>query len=132
MTKIPLKRGTILIPSGTNNDLGKKHLFVICSDVCDKGLLVLVPLSSFTNDLCDQTCLLNSGEHPFLVRKSYVLYRKSEIYSASGLVDAVSQGLFSQREDINGQTFLRIKNGFCKSIQTPRKVKIYLNCENLA
>jgi len=53
-----IKRGTILIPSGPSHDAGRKHLFVICSDACDEGKMVLVPISTWINNLCDGTCIL--------------------------------------------------------------------------
>jgi hypothetical protein len=37
-------------------------------------------------------------------------------------------GLFERRGDVNAQTFLRIRNGVCRSPQTPRKIKKYLGC----
>lgn len=45
-----LKKGTLLIPSGPTHDPDKKHLFVVCTDVCAEGRHLLVPINSWTND----------------------------------------------------------------------------------
>lgn len=119
---------TLLVKSGTSFDPSKLHLFVICTDECEKGKHVLVPVCKLINDLCDKTCLLNTHEHPFLTCKSYILYRKARIESSFDLISGVTNRHFKPREDMNGQTFLRIKNGLCASPHTPRKIKFYLRC----
>ena len=115
--------------SGTAYEPGKTHLFVVCSDPCPEGLQVIAPITSYTNDLCDQTCLLNAHEHRFIRHKSYILYRKSRIEPAIVLAEGVIAGTFRRDVDLNAQTFLRVRNGICKSPQTPRKIKAYLGCE---
>ena len=126
-----VKKGTILIPSGTSCDAGKMHLFVVCTDACVNGLHLLVPVTSWTNDLCDATCKLAKGEHPFLTHASYILYRKARIEAATDLIYGVEQKTLSPHEMMNGQTFLRIANGICRSSQTPRKIKIYAGCSSM-
>ncbi len=123
-----VKKGTILIPSGTSFDPDKMHLFVVCTDACADGNHLLVPVASWINDLCDATCKLAKGEHPFITHASYILYRKARIEAAAALVVGVEQKILSPHETMNGQTFLRIANGICRSPQTPRKFKIYAGC----
>jgi hypothetical protein len=121
----PLKKGTLLIPSGPSVDAARMHLFVICSDTCGHGKQVLVPIASWLNDLCDDTCILQPHEHRFLKQKSYMLYRYARVAVSRELVTGVSEGVLVPREDMNGQTFQRIKNGISASDRTPRKVKKY-------
>ncbi|WP_157785520.1 hypothetical protein [Sinorhizobium fredii] len=71
---------------------------------------------------------MQAHEHEWLRHQSYVFYRKARIEAASTLDNGLQQGLFEQRGDVNGQTFLRIRNGICLSPQTPRKVKQYIGC----
>jgi hypothetical protein len=120
--------GTLLIPSGPLEDRDRRHLHVVCTDPCDAGNQVIVPITSWTNDLCDNACILQANEHEFLKHKSYVLYRKARIEAASTLDNGIAQGLFVTRAPMNRQTFLRIKHGICRSKQTPRKVKKYFGC----
>jgi hypothetical protein len=126
-----LKRGSLLIPSGPSHDPGRMHLFVICTNPCDEGNQVIVPIDSWINSLCDPTCIVNAYEHRFIRKKSFVLYRKARIENQLTLLDGIDQGYFTPHDDFNGQTFLKIKNGLCKSNQTPRKVKLYLDCDIL-
>lgn len=122
------KRGTILVVSGTAHDPSKQHLLVVCTDPCPNRMQVLVPICTIVNSLVDQSCLLKAGEHPFIRRPSYVLYRYSRIELQDDIVTGVQEGAFLRRPDMNGQTFLRIKSGICRSSQAPRKVKRYLGC----
>lgn len=86
-------------------------------------------ITSWTNDLCDPTCKLETHEHEWLKHPSYVFYRKARVEAATTLDNGVQQGLFEACEPVNAQTFLRIKNGICGSKQTPRKVKNYFGCK---
>lgn len=128
MSYVPLKKGTLLVISGTYNNPNAKHLFIICTDICDKGCHVVVPLTTYVNNLCDDTCAIDRGEHAFVKHKSYILYRKAEIREAAALIAGVANRIMAPHDDMNGQTFLRIKNGLCRSIHTPRKVKKYIRC----
>ncbi len=112
----------------TQLDPHKKHLHVICSDPDSTGNLVIVSIATYTNDLCDQSCVLQAHEHRWLNRKSYVLYRKAEIVSAAALQARIDSDEIIERDDVNAQVFLRIKRGLCNSPQTKRKVKRYLGC----
>lgn len=124
------KRRTILVPSGTTHDPGKKHLFVICTEPCVDGKQVIVSISTKTSDICDLTCILQSHEHSFLVAESFVFYRKARIEFTTALINGVERGVFYPKENMNGQTFLRILRGICGSPQTPPKVKVYIGCPN--
>jgi len=122
------ERIALLVPSGPSHDPGKKHLHVICSDPDANGDVVIVGIASYVNDLCDQTCILEAHEHPWLRHTSFVLYRKAEIVSAAALIARITLGEVVRRDDFGPQTFLRIRNGLCASPQTKRKVKRHLGC----
>lgn len=127
MTYQPFKSGTLLIPSGTGKHPDKKHLFVICTNKCSKNMHLLVPVTSWTNNLCDSACVLNEHEHSFIKHKSYVFYRNSRIELGAKLEYGVKQNIFHVKEQMNAQTLLRITNGFYKSDQVPRKILNYLD-----
>ena len=122
------KKHTILIPSGTYHAPDNRHLFVVCTDECDEGCHLIVPITSWTNNLCDDTCILVRGDHSFITHKSYVLYRKGRIEPASSLSSGIAKGFLKVYDPMNGQAFLRLFNGICRSIQTPRKIKAYVGC----
>ena len=51
------------------------------------------------------------GKHPSLTHSSYILYRKVEVREAIKLDAGFQYGLFTAEQPMNGQTFLRIRNG---------------------
>lgn len=122
------KKGTVLIPSGPSHDPGRMHLHVVCTDPDNDGCQLIVSICTKINNLCDPSCTLQPHEHPFLTKESYVLYRKAEVVQQSALTNGVAANLFVPKEDMNGQTFLRIAKGICTSIQTPRRIKKYFGC----
>ena len=118
----------MLIPSGPSHDPDRLHLHVICTEPDSEEQQLLVSICTKINNLCDSACTVMVHEHPSLTRESYVLYRKAEIVKQSALANGVAANLLIPREDMNGQTFLRITKGLCLSAQTPRKIKQYFGC----
>lgn len=123
------KAGTLLIPSGPSHDPDRRHMFVVCNDTDANGQNLIVPVTTWTNDVCDPTCRLDPHEHAFLRHASYVLYRNARIEPAQALQEGLANGLFSTHDPVNGQVFLKVKNGVCRSLQTPRKIKVYFGCQ---
>lgn len=123
MTWVPSEKGTLLIPSGTQHNPDLKHLFIICAFRDDGGETFLVSTSTWRNDLCDGTCILNAGDHPFITTKSYVLYRKARIEPVSVIVRGVETGDLIPREPLNDKPFDRVCAGIEKSSQLPWKLK---------
>lgn len=125
------KKGTLLIVSGPKHDPERKHLHVICNDPDGDGNVALVSICSVTGMGHDTTCILQEHEHAFLKHESFVLYARAKIVRESSLTNGVAANLMVIQDDMNGQTFLRVLNGACRSPQTPRKVKKYLGCVEL-
>jgi hypothetical protein len=122
------RAGTLLIPSGTTNDPNRRHLHVICNDTDEAGLNLIVSVTSYTSTLCDSTCILEPHEHVWLRHRSYIFYRKAQLVAADALSRGLDERLIVRQADMNMQTFLRVRNGLCLSIQTPRRIKVYLGC----
>ena len=122
------KRGTLLIISGTSNSPYKKHLFIVCNDPCPQKRTVIVPMCSVKNQNDDLTCVIEPYEHPFVKRKTFISYKNARVEETRTLEFAINEGLISAHEGINAQTFLRVRNGICKSKLTPNPVKKYMGC----
>ncbi|APH54812.1 Hypothetical protein GbCGDNIH9_8580 [Granulibacter bethesdensis] len=105
------------------------HLHIVCTDP-DDGYQLIVSICTRINNLCDPSCILQPHEHPFLTKESYVLYREAKLVQHSALTKGVAENRFILKEDMNGQTFLRITKGICTSIQTSRHIKKYFGCQN--
>jgi hypothetical protein len=88
----PLKKGTLLIHSGSISEPDKHHLFVVLNDPHGEDELVL--LASFsthrTDIFCDPTCVLEPGSHALLPKKSFVRYQKLRLEPAAKLMAGVS------------------------------------------
>lgn len=113
MIYTPARKGTILIPANS-----APHLHFVCNDSVfypnrSKECVLLVNISSIKPDIpFDDTCILNTGDHPFIIKPSYIYYRMAEIYSAAGIEQQVAEGSFSVREDCDDVVFERILDGF--------------------
>lgn len=103
-------------------------MFIVCNDTDADGLNLLVPVATWLNDLCDPTCRLEPHEHAFLKHSSYVLYRNARIEAAAALQGGLTSGLLTAHDPVNAQVFLKVRNGVCRSTQTPRKIKTYFGC----
>lgn len=118
----------LLMPSGTQHDPDKKHLFVVCTDCCKNGFHLLLSITGWTNNLCDPTHRLAAGTHPFITKESYVFYRKARIESAVDLAAGVAQGILLERDPFPADVVAAMLKGVCESVQTPRKIRNYANC----
>ena len=122
------EKGTLLIPSGPSHDPDRKHLHIICNDTDGNGYNLIVPMASWTNDLCDETCVLLEHDHAFIRTKSWIVYRNAKIEMAIKLERGVQNGLIEPHKDMNANAFLKVKNGICQSPHTKRKIKRYFEC----
>lgn len=125
----PVRRATLLIPSGPAHDFDRKHLFIILTDpVADpvNGNKVSVLLTNLsTLDIAlqhDPTCILHLGDHPFVTRDSYVSYRTSRIQEAEKIINGVASGMLVAKEPMDSGIVDRICEGL-DSYQTPEKIK---------
>ena len=94
---LPLRRATLLVPSGPENDPDRKHLFILLTDPADAEAgvkaVLMVSLSSIKAGLPhDPACLLYPGDHPFVKRNSFVVYQKARIEEAEKVLRGVKDG----------------------------------------
>ncbi len=122
------KRGALLIISGPSHDPNRKHLHFVCNDPDAAGNVLVVGVCSVSDAPYDDTCILQAHEHEWLRHRSYAFYGKARIVSAASLNTGVAKQIIEVREDVNGQTFLRVRNGICRSRLTPPKIKQYAGC----
>ena len=122
------RAGTLLIPSGPTNNTGLKHLHIVCTDPCVRGYQMLVSVTTWTNHLCDGTCILEADDHDWLTHQSWVMYRKTRLEEATTLDNGVDLGIFIPKQMMQNEVFDRVVAGICLSPQTPRKMKNYFGC----
>ncbi|PCJ76810.1 MAG: hypothetical protein COA53_00905 [Rhodobacteraceae bacterium] len=84
----------------------------------------MVNISSFFHG-CDDTCLLNTGDHPFVRHPSYVFYAESVIYKATSIQNGFDQGILKVQPDLADDVFARVADGITISPDTPQNVVRY-------
>ena len=115
------------MPSGPSHDEGREHRFIICNEPCEDGFVLLLPISGWSNDLCDPTCKIEQWAHPPLTKDSYVFYRQSRIESVETIAKGIETGVLCPCEDVNTALFLKATNGILRSKQTKKNIKKYWN-----
>lgn len=129
---LPLKRASLLIPSGPQHDQSRKHLFILLTDPLDDDdgikCILMVSLSSIRAGIPhDPTCILYSGDHPFLKQDSFVVYQKSRLEEVDKVLRGVKTGQLVPQAPMDGAVFARICKGLEDSRLTPPKLlKFYL------
>lgn len=126
---LPVRRATLLIPSGPAQDPNRNHLFILLTDPVnnpDSGIkfVLMVSLSSVkTGRYHDSTCLLYPGDHPFISSPSYIDYSRARIEDAAKVLNGVKQGLFAPKGTIDAGIFARICKGLLDSRHTTPKMR---------
>lgn len=100
------------------------HLFIICNDTCELGANLMVNISS-CYDGCDDTCLLNVGDHCFVDRLSYIFYAEAIIYKATSIQNGFDKGILKPQPDLADDVFARVVAGITVSQDTPQNVVRY-------
>ena len=124
---LPLKRATLLIPSGPESDKDRKHLFILLNDPHDdesgKSCVLMVSLSTVRQGVPhDPACILYAGDHAFVKNDSYVVYQKARIEEADKVLRGVKSGQLVPQAPMNGAVFARICKGLEESRLTPTRV----------
>lgn len=120
---------TFLMPSGTHHNPNAMHLFVVCSLLRNENEVLLASIATWRNHLCDSTCILTPGCHPFINRKSYVFYRSSRIEKIADLEFGLGQLHFIEKDPMPAELVERMLDGFLASKQTKRGIKKRLKAE---
>jgi hypothetical protein len=90
------------------------------------GANLLVNISSYY-DGCDDTCVLNFGDHDFVRHASYVFYAEALIMKASGIKNGFDSGALTPNKALQDTVFDRVISGINKSPDTPANIMKYFN-----
>ena len=111
MAYVPYKGATYLAPFN-----GVPHLFVIMNDPCVNRLCLIVMLTSVKDKRKhDTACIINAGEHQFVTKPTYVLYRLADYSLAAHIGKMVDKGYYMPWPDVKPALFQRICDGLYKS-----------------
>ena len=133
---LPVRRATLLVPSGPAHDPDRKHLFILITDPVsipestEKHILMVSTSTVKTGMPHDPTCLIYPGDHPFIKHDSFISYRTARIEEAQKLLKGVSSGLLIPQGTIEGGIVARICKGLTESRQTAPKILRFFEIYN--
>lgn len=110
----PIKGGTLLGNVGGPKD----HLFILrCDPVYYPRLNLDAVLTVNVTSWCegkinDSACIINIGDHPFIVHKSYIFYQKAKAVSSFSLKKGVEDGYYKPQALLSDEVMGKIIQGF--------------------
>lgn len=123
---MPTIGGTLFIASGPVGD----HLFVIPFEPRNiqgygpSGQILLVPFCTvYPGGKHDPACIVQAGEHGFVVHESYMDYRNSRIESVSHIRARIADGTFKEHSPVTEPLLRKIQQGLSFSKRVPRYIK---------
>jgi hypothetical protein len=127
MPWIAARKATLLIPSGPNHDPNRKHLHIVVTDPNASGdVLIVCVVSIPPTNIYDSSCTFFPGEHPFIVKDSYIAFRFSRVVQASLLEAKVAAGDYIAKADLGEKRFADVVVGLTDSpFTTPKILKFY-------
>jgi len=116
----PYRSGSLLIPF---NDV--PHLFAVMNHPCENRSCLLIMITSIKdNKYHDDACVLEVGDHEYITKASYLLYRMADTAKAHHISNMVGKNYYIQKEDFRDDIFNRIVRGLYASEETrPRIVR---------
>lgn len=107
---------TLLYPSGPADDPRRNHLFVVMTPPSGPAKQVLIVPVCSKHEHSDPTCVIKTGEHPFIRHDSVVEYRRARVdVTAEQLMRGVGKKELVPKEPISEALFARIRAGFQQS-----------------
>lgn len=99
-----------MVPSGPADFL---HLHIVATKAkAPPDFRLLIPITSIKpGQFFDPTCLIAPGEHSFIIKESYVLYREIQQRSAAKILACLDNGEFIVKEPVSQALLHRILDG---------------------
>lgn len=125
---IPLPRLTVLVPSGPVHDLDRMHLYVVLTPPQQMpdgsaALAWVCVRSLYPDSYHEPTCVLQRGDHDFIVRPSWVDYARAAIEHVDFIDKGIRNGQLAQKAPMSPVVFQKVFGGLTTSKRTPRMVK---------
>ena len=99
-----------------------RHLWFFVAGPDRDGSMVAFNFTS-AKDGCDQTCVVQAGEHPFVAHQTVVAYRRGRLFSTKAYAAIKSLGCYEPWADLSAGLLLRIQQGAIASPGTTTKLK---------
>lgn len=95
------------------------HLWVVASLPDAEGSVVMLSLTTH-RPRCDENCVIEAGEHPFVAHKTVIAYEKALIFTVDQ--QATANRLCRRYGPVSAELLARIQQGACVSDLTPMKI----------
>ena len=117
---------TFFIPTPDNPI---RHLWIVLTGPDPNGRAVCVNVTSLGDHIADTTVVLDMGDHPFLEKRSVVLYAKAALLDIRA-IEAVlgnpdSRSKWRQFDPCSPELLERVRRGLLASKHTKRAIKDY-------
>ena len=93
------------------NYLTHEHLHVIVSDVTESSVTVVFVSSIKKGKEYDPACILHSGDHPYIVHDSFIVYDKFQHCKKEDLEWRLKMGEYITEPDVSPSLLERIRSG---------------------
>lgn len=89
-----------------------RHIWVVLSDPSTtSGKILMVNLTSLTDDCIDDVCILEHSDYELLDHKTTVAYSRRKRGNATGLEKSLELGEFVELPSVSAETLLKIIEG---------------------
>jgi hypothetical protein len=107
--------------------LSPRHIWIIISDPNVHDQIVLVNITTLTQNCVDDVCILQPADYPpYLTQTSTIAYSRFNIGHARGIEALVRSNHFFQMPPIPANTLLAIIDGARRSNELPNAAKLLL------
>lgn len=117
--KSAVSPGDTFIPLAPQRD---GHLWVVISEPTVQSRVAIVNFTT-RRPPCDDSCVVQPGEHSFIVRESILLYARARLQDLDALVSHLTAGFYVPREPVSKPLLRRIQEGAFVSEFTPGNVQ---------
>lgn len=124
----PLKKATLLIPSGPERDPNRYHLWVVLTDPCQHEANLLVSISTLhSNRFHDPACVIEAGEHKRITAQSWAVYRLCRAMLSASLVKGEASWMYRVAEPVSDAIFGRLCAGVMESEHISPRMRRYFS-----
>jgi len=113
----------------TRNGKFHRHLRIIITENDDNNEFLVVSVTSWYDGAHwqDSSCILYPGDHPFIVRKSWVDFKRSRSMSYTEVVNGLNHGLLIRKEEVSSEILKRLQHAAEKSEYIPDELRRFFD-----
>jgi hypothetical protein len=134
MSGLVAHKMTIFMQKRGDKDDSVPHLHIILNDpgidriTSAEDMVIIVNCTSIKEgvDDYDKTCILKAGCHPFIVRDSYITYRRITLESAYFIETKIASGDFITYAPVAHDLYIQILSGLLSSKAVSLKYKRFI------